>query len=239
VKLNDFSTFDRIIGMVGLLLGVPTILEFIHARTVNAVLLIIIILGLVMILLLRRHEARLPTWTYEHVHKVLTFKDANASLATIETVIDARANHTGVTQLWFRNMSADGSIDNFRVDGIAVPPHQVKKKGGSLELCKQFDVPLSRGETRTVTLICDLHDCFSEPQEGITHVTTTITKKLTLRVVFHSAKPPRTAHFFFGGSGGIDTSLKEPKKLDNGLTLEAQVESLDTGAYYTLDWTWG
>jgi hypothetical protein len=73
-------------------------------------------------MLARYRDDATPLFTYLEMNKHLAFKDATATVAELEATYHAKANHTGIQQLWFRGIHADGPVENITVDGF--PPSQ-------------------------------------------------------------------------------------------------------------------
>ncbi|MGP0020124.1 MAG: hypothetical protein ACLPHP_16245 [Candidatus Sulfotelmatobacter sp.] len=238
MNIKDLGTFDRIVAILGILLAIPTFLEFLQARVVNGLLLIILMMVVAGFLAYRHFQRRLPPFTYLKVEKTLTFVDELPHKASQVSVVTVKANHSGLTQLWFRSISADGPVENFIIDGDAVPEHLIQKKAGSYEVCKQFDHALISGDTREVTLSYDMIDAYPKRREGTTHAVVTITKKLKIVIRFHPAKIGREVQCFVGGGAGLERRLPPPQTLDNGSVLELELQDLQLGAYYTIDWRW-
>jgi hypothetical protein len=246
MKMKEFSWFDRIVGILGLLLGLPALFEFFKARFTNALLLVVLILLITGYLLYRymdkhrkiREIRENSLFTHLEVETILSFRDPAGALATQTTKIHAQANHTGITQLWFRNLNADGQMNNFKMNGTLVPPNLVRRKAGGYEVCKEFDRPLRAGDTYKATLTYDLINSFPKEREGTTHVVFTATKKLKMRVEFHQQKVGREPLFFMERGGGIAEQLAPPRPDGFALEVESEGEDLQIGAYYTIEWVW-
>jgi|ERR1700733_87596 len=240
--MKEFSTFDRIIGLVGLILGVPAFLEFFKERFVNALLLIILMLLIVGYLgyrwLERRRTRDNSLFTYLEVEKTFQFFDGHPQVCNHTTSVVAQANHTGLTHIWFRNLSADGGMRDFQIDGTPVPPDLIRKKAAGYDVGKEFPRPLRSGEQRKVSLTYDYTDSFLDAREGVTHIVLAETRKLKMTVKFHPAKIGREPAFLMETGGGLADELESPTSLNNGQVLEVQHDDLKIGAYYTLEWVW-
>jgi hypothetical protein len=189
-------------------------------------------------LIYRRLDENRPLFTYLSVEKTLTFRDEGPHTTSQSSLVEVQANHTGLTQLWFRSISADGPVTNFVIDGVPVPNTLILKKAGNYEVCKQFDRALRKGDTRKITFSYDMLDSFPNSREGTSHAAVTITKKLKIRIEFHPNKLGREVRWFFGGGGGLEQELPPPRTLNNGSVLEVEIQDLQVGGFYTIDWVW-
>jgi hypothetical protein len=229
-------TWDRAIGIAAVLAGIPAILDlFKGERTREGLLFGALSLLILGVLIYRRWEEKQPLFSYIEIQKELMFLDAAGNVATMETNATTKANHTGIQQLWFRNINADGDVKNFTVDSIATSG---QRKAGSWEVCKQFDRPLHRGDIVSVTLKYELHQAFPGPTEGLTHVTATKTNKLVVRIRFHDSKIGHNPIAFIGKGSDVEEPLDSPKALDNGKTVEMVIDKPKVGTYYTIEWRW-
>jgi len=230
------SMFDRVIQILGFLLGLLVLFEYVRKQTLEASLFIVLLLLVAGVIAYRYIEQNRPLFTVLDGQKHLKFQSGppdNDALLTHRVI--AKANFTGLTQFWFRNITADGPIQNFMIDGV---PVNASMKGGTYEFCKEFARPLKKGETATIVASYELIKSYPSPREGLTHIANTETKKLKLVVEFHQAKPGRDCKCFLGGGGGIEKELDRPKSTNGNTTLEMDLTDLQTGAYYTLEWIW-
>jgi len=240
--VKEFSTFDRIIGLVGLILSVPVFLEFFRARFVNGLLLIILMLLITGYLgyrwLERRRVKDRSLFTFLEVEKTFVFSDGQPQVCKHATSVVAQANHTGLTHIWFRNLAADGGMGNFQIDGVSVPPALIRKTATGYDVGKEFPHPLKSGEERKVTLTYDYTDSFLDNRESVTHIVLAETRKLKMTVKFHPSRIGREPTFLMETGGGIADVLATPTSLANGCLLEVQRDALKIGAHYTLEWVW-
>jgi len=229
-------TFDRFLAILSILLAIPALIEFIHNENIRDGVLFSALVVLVSgYWLYRRWENGQPFFTHLEIHKTLIFQDRDADVAVLETKTKTKANHP-VQQIWFRNISADGDIRNFTIDGS--PPLVVQRKAGSWEICKQFEHPLERGDKVEITLRYELYRAFTGHVEGVTHVLATKTKKLLVRVQFHENKVGRDIRAFVGLGADKEKALAMPTPSANGTGYELEIENPKKGSYYTIEWRW-
>jgi hypothetical protein len=201
------------------------------------IVLIVLAVGLAALLLLRRWLLERPTFSHLSVEKMLVFLDPKGNTARLTTRMTTRANHSGLSQMWFRNINADGRIENILLDGIK--PEIIRKKAGSLEIAKQFGHTLRRGEVFRTELSYDLHDSFPSKREGITHVTGLNTMTLVIRVRFHQDRSPEGFRAFVGYGSSKEQPLAMPSELDQkNHEVSLKIKRPQVGAYYTIEWDW-
>jgi hypothetical protein len=120
-----------------------------------------------------------PSFTHLELDKTVSFqRNSTDWVAKVDTVIKSKANHSGLTQLWFRHFAPKEGYQNVLID--TAPPGTTKQKAGTLEFCKDFNRPLSSGEKVTVKVSYEVHNAFTESQESVTHRIGTKTKMLKL-----------------------------------------------------------
>ena len=197
-------------------------------------LLLALIIALVLFYNYRHSKQQQSLFTHLKLDKTLTFLDSDGKIARLSTTITSRANHAGLTQMWFRNINADGQIDNILVDGKE--PAKIRRVAGSLEVCKEFSKALRRGEIQQIELSYELRDSFRSQREGMTHVTSTDTAMLIMRVRFHPARSPSRTRAFVGYGSGKEEILAPLNVGNSEVSLEIRKPRL--GAYYTIEWDW-
>lgn len=148
----------------------------------------------------------------------------------------AKTNHKGLTEFWYRNISADGDIENILIDGNE--PDEEKTEAGDRLVCKRFGRPLQRGDTFLMELSYDLLKSFSGNPEGLIHVVDYKTKKLRMVVNFHTDKPCRTARAFLRFGGQAHKPLPQPTLNSNKTKIEIEIKRPRLGADYYLEWDW-
>jgi hypothetical protein len=232
------KTTDRILAVLGLVFAIPAVFEFVHSRKVEEGLLFTAVVFLIVFLLIYRQWINTrELFTFRDIHKTLTFNDATGNLAVLECRFDAKANHTGIQQIWFRNINADGDVTNITIDGQA--PAVVQRKAGSWEVCKQFDHAVRSGDKHTIDLRYELLNSFSGNPESITHIVASKTKKLTVRVIFHDKRVGRQIRSFVGRAGAVEEPLNDqPRTIENGNGVEIEIDKPKIGSYFTIEWRW-
>jgi hypothetical protein len=225
---------EDLLAYIGIALSIPgVILLFSDKAAIGIMVLILVVILLVIYKLLNR-----PVFTYLEVEKVLDFKDNLGQVALLVSRFKARANHKGTTQLWFRNINADGTIQNIKIDGVVVPAHLIQRVAGSIALFKQFDPGLSRGQVATVELSYELHGSFLGAREGLTHITATQTQKVKMRVNSDKTRPLHDARHFLGYGGQVQAELEKPTFSNGRLSVECEFKNPKPGSYHTVEWDW-
>lgn len=196
---------------------------------------VLVIIAWVTYVYFNRRERQ---WFFTHIliEKNLLFVDPIASTARLSTVMTSRSNYSGITQMWFRNINADGQIKNILLDGK--PAARTQKKAGSLEVCKEFDHPLRSGEIVKTELSYELTDSFSGGHEGITHVTATKTESLSMRVKFHAGRLPKQTRAFVEYGSTLQEKLYTLTQSEDKTEALLRVKRPQIGGYYTIEWDW-
>jgi hypothetical protein len=225
---------EDLLAYVGIALSIPgVVLLFSDKAAIGILVLVLVIILLTIYSLLNR-----PVFTYMDVEKILEFHDELGQLAIQTSTFKARANHKGITQLWFRNINADGSIQNIKIDGKLVDTQAIGKVAGSIAIFKQFDHELTRGQVAPVELSYELHGSFLNSREGVTHITATQTKKVKMLIKFHQKRPVRAARHYLGYGGQVHVELEKPVVSNNGLSVECEFKNPKPGSYHTVEWDW-
>jgi len=229
---------DRILAILGLLLAIPGVLVLFQSPHKEAGFLFASILCLVFAYTSHFYwwEFRQSFFTHFEVNKTVTFQDPQARVVRVETRIKSRVNHSGITQLWFRNFQPGDKYRRVTVDER--PPGSTKTKGGSLDFCKEFDRPQTSQGTFETKVSYEVHDAFplTNPDEFfITHVVGTPTKLLRLRVRFHNAKIGRNVRGVVTGLSGAERIREIP--VDSELA-QYEIRNPRIGSRHTIEWEW-
>ena len=168
--------------------------------------------------------------------KTLEIVTDDGSLAHLhrEQRIRVRYGHLG--EIWCRNIVADGSITNLRIDGA--PPDGFETTGCLLSVCKKFGEPIFRGQEVTVVWTYDLVDSFSADHEALEHDVTPGMHHLELEVRLPERRLGRNAalHELFAGEPA--KQLNAPVLEQNGKVLRAKRKGLTEGSTIRLSWDW-
>jgi hypothetical protein len=230
-------TTDRLIAILGVILGVPAFLalfvESAHRR--EAILTVIIVTLVLAYRAVVYYQNHLPPLSALEVRKHYAILDVAGTTATFEGTKRMKANSRGISEYWHRNISQDGSISEIKVDGR--DPATVDVSCGTASICTRFDRPLEKGEEITTVLTYRLRDSFTNPsREGVTHVNSSRAKLVTMVVDLPRACNRAELTQSYAGEQSI---LLEGPKLSNGnRKLEAKIKKPLLGASYHLDWYW-
>lgn len=230
-------TTDRAIGLLGIVIGIPAFLAlfFESAHRREAILSIVIIGLLIAYRVITVRQAGLPPLTVLEIAKQYVIEDAAGTLARFEAKRRMRANFSGVSEFWMRNIIQDGTIGDFQINGMA--PAQVDTVCGTTHICDRFPRPLQKGEEITSTCTYTLRNSFTDPRhEGVIHSNTTKTKLVTLSVIL--PKPCINAEVIRTVGGQQPTPIGKPEITNNQRHLEVKIKKPQIGASYHLEWDW-
>ena len=169
-------------------------------------------------------------------HLIIEINDPTGDHATYVKIMRIRANHTGPAQYVHRNLSSDGSMQNFRVNGISVTPQM---DAGDRLLYVDFGRPLRRGEEREIKLEIDLFNSFPATTEWITYNIAYPTRKLTIEVKLPSTRPAFSPEIYCLSGGEKERVSTKPQLLDNGCKIIWNSgDHRNLGSEYRLQWEW-
>lgn len=226
-------TRQEILAWAALILTIP---GFLLLFLKGQVALGLLALALVVFLSWLVWFLRQPVFTLIAVEKTLTIHDPRADNASLVRIQSTRCNHKGLTEFWCRNISADGRIQNIRIDGRE--PDDRKTEAGDILVCKRFAHPLKRGERFQMQLSYDLVNAFPGDTEGLIHVVDYKTKKLRLVAILHPERACRTARAFLRFGGQLHTELPQPVISADNTRIEIELKRPRLGADYYLEWEW-
>lgn len=225
--------FENILGLIGIVLGVPGfLLLFFKGNFVFGILVVVLVAILVWVVF----EVNRTEFTILEVEKRLTFHDSIAHRATLVSSQRVRSNHRGLSEFWCRNISADGPIENVLIDGRE--PDETSMEAGDMQICKRFPHPLAWRQRIQMVVSYDLINSFPGNPEGLIHTVDRQTKKLRLVVDLNSCKPCAVARAFLRFGGQVYKSLDDPEVSEGRSVISVEVSNPRQGGEYYIEWEW-
>ena len=74
--------------------------------------------------------------------------------------------------MWYRNVAADGPIENIKVDGQEAAPGDIVLQLNQKHIRKRFEL-LRKGSQEVVSISYDLIDSFTHKSEALVHLVNT------------------------------------------------------------------
>ena len=229
-------TTDRLIGILGLLLGLPAFFELLFSsehRVEGALVAVPVVLVLCGYWWYRRQESQ-PQFSSLELRKTFRITALDGSTATYERFERLRANRKGIQEWWSRGMTQDGSIRNIRID-LRVPD-MTEINAGATDVGKRFDRALEKGEELVVSLTYDLEDAFLRENESVIHDNASDVDELV--IIIELPRPCIKAEVQQTYSGDHGKLLANPALTLNNHRIEAKIKKPRLGASYHVDWTW-
>jgi hypothetical protein len=222
-----------LIALISLVLSIPGFfLIFVKGEFLIGILLLLLVLGLAIYY----WHQKCPMVTQLEVSKVLTFKDAQASSASLEQTVKARANHKGLTEYWIGNLSADGRVTNICIDGK--PPDLTETLIKDLRIGKRFNRAKKYWEEFSLHVTMDAVNCFPEKTEGLIHIVDHETRTLKIEVIFHEGKPVRQSWATLRLGAEVYDVSPPPEISENGRRLYFEVKNPRLSGHYFIEWNW-
>ena len=214
-------------GLVGLavLVGVPT----------PAVILFVLATSLAY-LGSRWLQRRRPEFILDEITKVLIIHDNEGRSATLRREAVQRANQSGLTEVWCRNIACDGRVSDFRIDGKPVPRGWIAEDMNLMHVRKVLDSPTQKGDKVHWILSYDLADSFTRESEAVIHLVGTPTKQLKFIVQFEGERVAKEGMLWENYGDAAPRSLGAVSL--EGRQLEANLSDPKVGAQYSLAWSW-
>jgi hypothetical protein len=177
-----------------------------------------------------------PQYTTLSMKKTLEIVAEDGSFARLHREQRIRVRYGHLSEIWCRNLVADGSITNLLIDGVN--PDDFERTGCLLSICKKFGEPLFRGQEVTVLWTYDLLDSFPATHEALEHDITPGMQHLELEVRLPDGRRGRNAasHKLFAGEPA--KQLAEPVVEGNGRTIRVSQKGLAEGSTIRLSWDW-
>ena len=190
------------------------------------------------ILIVRYVQSKRPEFTIADLQKILKIHDAGGRRATFERRMTATSNVDGLKEVWYRNVAADGTIGNIKIDGQDPAAGDVVVQLGLTDIRKSFDAPLKNGQQISVNVSYELRDSFLKDSEALIHVVNYKTKRLRLTVEFPADRPFKRAVWTELYGGARPHTIAEFRAAQDNYRLEVEMEDPKRGGNYELRWEW-
>jgi hypothetical protein len=230
---------DRKIAWFGIGLSALGLLPiFRDANTQLMVAYCLLFLALLGFFLYAAYRTSGPQFSTVSLKKVLTIRDKNGVLSNLTREQRICVNYGSISEIWCRGIYADGTVDNFTVDGEAVPTYDQNWSGPTVDLRKRFSEAIFIGHETTVAWAYDLHNSFPAKHEALDHEVTPGTGILELTVKLPADRIciRSSLHVLVGGEPV--KQLEDPEISNDRKTLHARVRSPKNGHTLRLSWDW-
>jgi hypothetical protein len=228
---------DRILAWVGVAIGILGLIPIFLDSSMQLRLAYAVVLTLLLVLFAVLYRSgRGPQYATLSMKKTLEIVEADGSLAWMRREQRIRVNYGQLSEIWCRNIVADGSIHSLLIDNC--PPDDEKRMGCLLSICKRFDNPLFRGQEKTIIWTYELRNSFSARTEVLDHDVKQATRYLELTVVLPVSRPCRGASLHELIAGDPDKLLPNPVIDMHGTVLKAILKHPEKGRTIRLTWEW-
>ncbi len=227
-------SLGNILGIISIIMGIPGLWVSIGIEThrewgILAVAVAIILAILWWIL-------NQPSWTIIEMMKELEIETQGSSLTTATITTKMRANHKGLTEFTHRNIRADGTINNFKLDSVKVVGTDKERRSQEHIVHERFKA-MDFWKTRVSRLTYDLFNSFPNSTESTSYIPDYFTNKYIVEVHLPPSRPARNQKAYVG-LGAEMKNLSTPHLSNNGLVIRWESERLKPGKYYTVEWDW-
>lgn len=173
-------------------------------------------------------------FTVMHLDKILTIKDSSGKKATETQKYTVTANKNGLPEFWFKNISSDGTINSFNINGSS--PAERKQEDGKIHVAMKFDAPIKKGNTFDTTLTFDHQNAFTKTQDTLVHTIDNQTKLLRIIIELPRERPATFASLIRRYKGE-EKHFFSPIITEHGKIM-ADIQNPPVGAEYRLHWEW-
>jgi hypothetical protein len=230
---------DRILAWLGLTIGLLGLIPIFRDSSAQLRLAYCFALLLLLILFAVLYRSgRGPQYSTLSMRKTLVLKASDGSHAELLREQKIRVNFSSMSEIWCRNIVADGSIANLRIDGVALQDVDQEWLGCLLDIRKRFLRTLYRGDEESVLWSYDLINSFPKQKEFIDHDVTPGTQLLELVVELPEQRPCREARLEEKVAGEPSKQLKDPEILRSGTLVRATIRAPKEGRTIRLSWQW-
>jgi hypothetical protein len=229
-------TTDRALAIAGVLIGIPGFcLLFMSDKWVHGVLLLLVAVALGLWWMYANWRNKQPIFTIIDLKKKLIIHADDGSKATLTRIQKARVNHKGIAEWWCRNLSADGTLTNFLIDGK--PPDEILKVSGTTQVCRRFAYPKDRGDIWESVLTYDLENSFMRPREENVHYTGFKIATMSIEIDLPRACKSAELRFTFGGQQPELLNIK-PTISPDRRNISVKIKRPRLGGQYHLCFEW-
>jgi hypothetical protein len=231
---------DRSLAVTGVVIGLLGLIPiFRDASSQERILYTVALLLLGGLFIAIYRSGKGPQYSTKSMRKTLRFLTADGTRATFTRDQAIRVNYGSMDEIWCRNIVADGTIENVRVDGQVPAEEDQQTLGCLLDVRKRFGSTLYRAQKTSVCWTHDLINSFPDQREFIDHDVTPATDQLELIVELpEGPRKFRDAVLEERVAGEPSRSLGAPAIEQNGLLLHAIIRKPRAGRTIRMSWSW-
>jgi hypothetical protein len=230
-------TWDRLLGGLGVLLGIPGVLVLFFTANVT----LAVFAGVLAVLLLAaamygRFFVHAPPYTFNNVNVTLEF-GATEKSAVLRKEYKIRPNYAHLKQLEHRNIASDGSISNICWNGVPVPGNNIIKSLGEYHVKIDLPVAPRLWSVFDGELSYDLADSFGSSSENIMYSVDSPTREAKISIKFPPNRGCKSAAARRRHGAG-ESALADPTFSAAKDRLEFKIVRPAMGASYIIYWDW-
>jgi hypothetical protein len=228
---------DRLLAWVGVVIGILGLIPIFRDSAVQFQLVYGVTLCVLLVLFVVLYRTgRGPQYETLSIRKTLEIVTADGSFARMRREQRIRVRYGQLSEIWCRNIVADGSIRNLLIDDS--PPDDAKTLGCLLSICKRFRAPIFRNQQIDIVWSYELHQAFLAKSERLEHDVTPGTHLLELVVILPKARPSLGASLHELVAGEPAQPLDNPTVGQRSTVLKSTVKRPKEGRTVCLSWEW-
>lgn len=230
------SDWLAILGIIlTVIFGIPTIPLFAKGNIALGFLVLVLFLVTLALTLYHIWKSRLPPYTILCHHGRVDIQDDGGKTALYRKTLTLRPNHPGLEHYTHRNLSADGTLTDFRVNPEVLLENQGVRAGDYYVSIRFFN-QLPRGRPVTTWLEATCRDCFTKQREGFIVFVDQPTRAAKVEVVL--PRKPYDVRAIFRYSGR-DQELEAPAITGNSIVWERSQRFMNLPfGEYEVSWSW-
>lgn len=231
---------DRWLAVVGVVIGLLGLIPIFRDANIQIRVLYLVALALLLLLFWYLYRSgRGPQYSTTLLRKTLRFQTDDGARATLLREQTIRINYGALSEIWCRNIVADGSIQNIQIDGRPPEEEDQQRLGCLLDVRKRFHSMLYKGQTATICWSHELLNSFPSRHEFMDHDVTPATHFLELVVeVPVGGRRFGEATLEEKVAGEPSRPLPPPRLEQNGTILRAKIKSPHPGRTIRISWEW-